>query len=67
MVEAGRVQLPEKAPWLNLFIDELSLFPNSKYKDQADALSQALFFLRNHRPWDERSRKRPSSERKSLF
>jgi predicted phage terminase large subunit-like protein len=67
MVEAGRVMLPQKAPWLVLFTEELSLFPNSKYKDQTDSLSQALFFLRNHRPWIDRSRKRPSSGREPLY
>jgi len=44
-VESGRVYLPDTAEWLHDFLQELSMFPNSAYADQVDALSQALGYL----------------------
>jgi hypothetical protein len=41
-IEAGRVYLPEQAPWLANFLDELSAFPAAPHDDQVDALTQAL-------------------------
>jgi predicted phage terminase large subunit-like protein len=38
-VQAGRVYLPENAPWLLDFIDELATFPNGAHDDQVDALT----------------------------
>jgi len=68
MVEAGQVLLPEKAPWLGSFLEELTLFPNSKFTDQTDALSQALDFLMNYRPHGrDRPKERPSSGRELLY
>lgn len=49
VVEAGRVFLPEDAPWLADFLKEVLAFPGSKYDDQVDALSQFLWYL-DHRP-----------------
>lgn len=49
IVEAGRVFLPEDAPWLADFLKEVLAFPGSKYDDQVDALSQFLWYL-DHRP-----------------
>ena len=46
--EAGKVYLPERAPWLDDFIHELTSFPSAKFDDQVDAISQALSFLREH-------------------
>jgi predicted phage terminase large subunit-like protein len=46
MVEAGKVLLPEGAPWLADFIEEISSFPAAPHDDQVDALSQALNFVR---------------------
>jgi predicted phage terminase large subunit-like protein len=43
--ENGLVLLPRMAPWLDAFVDELLVFPNGRYNDQVDALSQALAFL----------------------
>jgi predicted phage terminase large subunit-like protein len=40
--EAGLVHLPERAPWLAEFEAELFAFPNSRYDDQVDSVSQAL-------------------------
>ena len=41
-IEAGAVQLPSRAPWLDDFKKELLSFPLSRHDDQVDALSQAL-------------------------
>jgi predicted phage terminase large subunit-like protein len=51
LVEQGILSLPEIAPWLAVFEHELESFPNSKYKDQVDALSQLLHWIdiRRHR------------------
>ena len=45
-VEAGRVLLPEFAPWLAALEKELAAFgANKYYDDQVDALSQAIHFF----------------------
>ncbi|RLA87425.1 MAG: terminase [Deltaproteobacteria bacterium] len=49
LVEAGKVHLPERAPWLADFLDEVTAFPNSEHDDQVDAMSQALDWLREDR------------------
>ena len=46
LIEAGRVYLPDDAPWLAEFTSELLGFPNSRYDDQVDALSQLLGWVR---------------------
>lgn len=48
LVEAGNVWLPrpDKAPWVHEFLAECSTFPNSDYKDQVDAMTQAFDRLR---------------------
>ena len=43
--EAGRVYLPERAPWIEPFLDELMLFPAGPHDDQVDSLTQALEYL----------------------
>lgn len=43
--ENGRVLLPEKAPWLDEYVREITGFPGSKHDDQVDSTSQALDFL----------------------
>ena len=45
-IENGFVYLPEKAEWLSEYLHELTTFPNSKHKDQADSTSQALDWVR---------------------
>lgn len=45
LIEAGRVLLPERAPWLADYLGELSAFPNGEHDDQADSTSQALGWL----------------------
>jgi len=45
-IEAGRVFLPETAPWLVDFEGELSSFPNGANDDQVDMVSQFLCWIR---------------------
>ena len=53
-IESGNVYLPHPvvAPWIWEFIEEATAFPNSAYKDQVDAMTQALnrFPRRDTRP-----------------
>jgi predicted phage terminase large subunit-like protein len=42
MLEAGRMFVPAKAPWLHDYLHELMMFPKGRYDDQVDATSQAL-------------------------
>lgn len=46
MIEAGRVHLPSEATWLPEFKSELLGFPNTRFDDQVDALSQLLDWVR---------------------
>lgn len=46
MLEAGQVRLPLAALWLEIFLEECGQFPNGKYDDQVDTLSQMLFAVR---------------------
>ena len=50
MLERGEVRLPRSAPWLDPFLEECGQFPNGKFDDQVDALSQALFAIKIRRP-----------------
>lgn len=47
MIEAGRVFLPENAPWLSDFEQEVYAFPGGENDDQVDALTQYLDWLRS--------------------
>ena len=38
--------LPEQAPWLEAYLDELSAFPSGAHDDWVDATTQALNHLR---------------------
>ena len=40
--EAGHVLLPNEAPWLATFLDELLAFPRGRHDDQVDSVSQFL-------------------------
>lgn len=43
LIENGTLKFPQKeAPWWSAFKKELLGFPNSKYKDQVDALTQCI-------------------------
>ena len=45
LIEAGLVHLPESAPWLHDYIEELSGFPAAAHDDQVDSTTQALAYL----------------------
>ena len=45
LIENGFVFLPEKAPWLAVYLHELTTFPMSKHSDQVDSTSQALAWI----------------------
>jgi predicted phage terminase large subunit-like protein len=51
-IQAGQVHLPARASWLEPFKRELLTFPEGRYDDQVDALSQLLSWvcLRYHGP-----------------
>ncbi|MEQ8441306.1 MAG: phage terminase large subunit [Alphaproteobacteria bacterium] len=42
LVEQGLVYVPNEAPWLNDFLAEVLKFPQVKFKDQVDSMSQFL-------------------------
>jgi predicted phage terminase large subunit-like protein len=44
-IESGLVRLPQSASWKESFLAEVAAFPNGKYDDQVDSMSQALFAL----------------------
>jgi len=46
LLEAGKVFLPESAPWLNDYLDELAAFPTGAHDDSVDSTTQALNYLR---------------------
>lgn len=41
-IEAGDVHLPPDAPWLGIFMEELSAFPQGLHDDMVDCVSAAL-------------------------
>ena len=46
-IEAGRVFLPESAPWLMDYETELALFPNAANDDSVDSTTQGLNWIRS--------------------
>jgi predicted phage terminase large subunit-like protein len=46
--ESGRTFLPEEAPWLAAYKEELLSFPSSAYADQVDSTSQVMDYLNRH-------------------
>jgi predicted phage terminase large subunit-like protein len=42
MIENGFVRVPEKAPWLAQYLNELTVFPNGRHDDQVDSTAQLL-------------------------
>jgi predicted phage terminase large subunit-like protein len=46
LIEAGKVFLPESAPWINDYVEEMACFPNGIHDDVVDATTQALNYLR---------------------
>jgi predicted phage terminase large subunit-like protein len=49
--EAGSVLFPKDAPWLSSLKAELLGFPNLRHDDQADSVSQALSWIKQHRQY----------------
>lgn len=47
-IEAGYVHIPVQASWLPEFQTELLQFPNGRYDDQVDSLSQFLRWAHEH-------------------
>lgn len=45
LIEAGRVWLPSKAPWVSDYVDEMAAFPGGANDDWVDSTSQALAYL----------------------
>lgn len=41
-LEAGCVFIPEQAPWLEDFRNEILQFPDGRHDDQVDSMSQFL-------------------------
>jgi hypothetical protein len=46
LIEAGKVFLPEFAPWLSDYLDEMAAFPMGVHDDSVDSTTQALNYLR---------------------
>ena len=46
LIEAGKIFLPESAPWVGDFVEEMACFPNGFHDDIVDATTQALNYLR---------------------
>jgi predicted phage terminase large subunit-like protein len=44
-VEAGRVHLPQAAPWLGDFLGEVGEFPHGAHDDQVDSMVHALAYM----------------------
>ena len=53
MFEAGQVFIPMNAPWTAEFLSEILGFPNGKFDDQVDSMTQFLIWQR------DRERRRP--------
>lgn len=52
LIEAGKIFLPQSAPWVSDFVEEMACFPNGTHDDVVDATTQALNHLRvKPEPW----------------
>lgn len=52
-IEGGNVYLPEYANWLEVFEQQVKLFPNARHDDAVDALSQFLGWAKNRFDFSE--------------
>jgi predicted phage terminase large subunit-like protein len=48
LVEAGRVFIPDRAAWLEVFLNEMAAFPVGRHDDVVDSVVQALAYLRSN-------------------
>jgi predicted phage terminase large subunit-like protein len=48
IMEAGRVWLPEDAPWVAAWLEEITTFPAAPHDESADTLSQVLRWIREN-------------------
>jgi len=48
-IESGNLRLPDRAPWVRDYVQELTTFPGGIHDDQVDATSQFLKWLRERR------------------
>ena len=48
--EGGHIRLPELAPWLDEYEQEICGFPGTKHDDQVDSTSQAIAYLDTPQP-----------------
>jgi predicted phage terminase large subunit-like protein len=46
LVESGRVLLPERAPWLHDYVENLVGFPQMEHDDDVDSTTQGLAYMR---------------------
>ena len=46
VIENGFVHLPDAAPWLAAYLQELAAFPHGRHDDQVDSTAQALDWLK---------------------
>lgn len=56
LFEAGKVKLPESAPWLADYLNELTAFPEGKHDDMVDATTQFLEWAKSRDHFAETSR-----------
>jgi predicted phage terminase large subunit-like protein len=47
MLENGFVRVPERAPWLAQYLEELTVFPNGRHDDQVDSTAQLLDWFKD--------------------
>jgi predicted phage terminase large subunit-like protein len=48
LFRSGRVELPELAPWVDTYKEEMEGFPGTKFDDQVDSTSNALTYLQEN-------------------
>ena len=46
MIENGFVHLPDAVPWLALYLQEMTVFPNGRHDDQVDSTAQLLHWFK---------------------
>ena len=51
LIEGGRVSVPKDAPWLAELHSEMTMFPNGRFDDQVDSVSQFLGWLKRPPPF----------------